>query len=306
MKKAFLIILILAVATSMAFVACKADTDKRGSMAPVVHTVTAQEWDAAFDIGNTPLVIDYEKAHVTQDGIYPFSNSQYKYDPSQGYYSVEGFAQHEIYVRQGDEWSHFSKQQIEEGSSMKLWVRTSSLGDVVDGYAEILPGRECIGSYDGFVYDEEREEYRGTPRGGSGGGPYLYVARFADGRLVECTVTDSMEGVQYKYTYTYGDVDCFVPETYADTHTVTIVSSGTETPIEPQYMSVNDNNPTIEIVDGYAIRIQGSRWTTSFNDFSTAIMQGYVIEGWYIDGVKITGPVTITQNVTLEVRFTRE
>ena len=216
----------------------------------------------------------------------------------------------------GQYWS-FDPEEITYNASYD-WVRSKSSSDEFDRWLYHPQLSDWLSTkYDRFTYDEEQGLYlyygvELAPSYPEPTDPLPFLVndievRFDDGKLVSIVVRSQERAQYWTSTYTLGDVLIAVPETYADTHTVTIVSNDPETPIGPLYLSVTDNHPILEIMSDACFYVWDTMRSVSFREITALIEQGYRVEGWYRDGVKIMDPMgnmTITQDVTLEVRFT--
>ncbi|MBO4535214.1 MAG: hypothetical protein J5755_04695 [Clostridia bacterium] len=308
-KLLWIIFIILIVATSTAFVACKADTDKTDP-----HIVTATEWDAALSFGeesltvNSALCEDDGEVLVSFSKAWDFAHRQYRY-------SENGNPLKYLTCVDGQYWG-FDPEEITYNASYD-WVRSKSDADEFDKLGRNQLTYWLRGKYDRFTYDEQQGLYlyygvELAPSYPEPTDPLPFLVndievRFDDGKLVSIVVRSQERAQYWTSTYTLGDVLIAVPETYADTHTVTIVSNDPETPIGPLYLSVTDNHPILEIMSDACFYVWDTMRSVSFREITALIEQGYRVEGWYRDGVKIMDPMgnmTITQDVTLEVRFT--
>lgn len=333
MKKALLIILILAIAMSMVLVACKSSDkpasgewqgpagegqeEPQGEIVPqdnVQGPLTEADWIAALDCSTFPFRAE---AICYKEDVEDVSLcKQIVCDYARNLCYEKSGEDEKIYAHIGGDYWLYTKES--DPNALYPWVRSSNYS-AVTGIFDYIPLVTLSRLFDRFRYQPSTGTYEGEDISISSSSDGMYTdasvitwrgdfsVLVEDGKLVRLVFKSygqyysSDNASRWEFSFSYDDVEITLPERFAETHRVTIAAAGTWYTISTSSFILDGNHPTFEIVDGYAIRIEGVG-DKQFDVFHTAIALGYV-PTWYLDDAPITGPVTVTHDTTLEVRF---
>jgi len=196
--------IILILATSLSFIACTQEqtptqqgaenqtgTTQQGTGEPtVIRTVTAEEWDEAFDLYFKNFTMEYTS--YSPDETY-YLKAEFLENGGMHQYQVEhGWGEFYTYYNEAEgKWQEYHGAAVVpdwEYDSREAYLE-GNYGDDVGVFRSILPSFK--GLFDEFTYDEAKGEYiaEGLPVSAFEGTPMNVSFKFEDKKAVKLYFT---------------------------------------------------------------------------------------------------------------------